>query len=376
MTADFAKTDICLLRTCKGGYSETFIDEHMARLPARVHLLRGTWFPHYSGNDNLIDGSRLVRSLCGFIPETCWDICFRGIFRRAFKKYLIANNIRAILAEYGPAGVAVMDVAREIGIPLIVHFHGYDAYDNKILFSYKRAYKDMFKIAAAVIAVSTDMASRLVSLGAPALKVKYIPYGVDLKKFTQIIPGENPAQFVGVGRFVEKKAPHLTLMAFYEVLQRVPEARLALIGDGPLLNRCRRWSRKMGIEAAVDLPGALSHLEVAKAMGGARAFIQHSVHTKRGDSEGTPVALLEAGAKGLPSVGTAHAGIKYVITHGKDGYLVNEMDYRSMSHYMIDLALDAGLANKLGYAARVNIENRYEISQQIAALWNVIAAAL
>ena len=48
----------------------------------------------------------------------------------------------------------------------------------------------------------------------------------------------------------------------------------------------------------------------------ARAFVQHSVTAADGDSEGTPVSILEAGAAGLPVVSTRHAGIPEGVVKG------------------------------------------------------------
>ena len=74
-------------------------------------------------------------------------------------------------------------------------------------------------------------------------KLHVIPCGVDVKQFR---PAEGiPLRLLAVGRFVEKKAPHLTIKAFAQVLTRFPEAQLDMIGGGALLEMCRALIREI-----------------------------------------------------------------------------------------------------------------------------------
>lgn len=185
----------------------------------------------------------------------------------------------------------------------------------------------------------------------------------------------NPPLFVGVGRFVEKKAPHLTLLAFRRVLDACPEARLRLLGDGPLMPVCRDMVRGLGMEHAVELPGAVPHAEVAEAMRGARAFVQHSVRAADGDCEGNPVAVMEAGAAGLPVVATRHAGIPETVLDGTTGLLVDERDVDGMAERMIELARDPALAGRLGRAARERIRAEFGMEKSIERLGRILTEA-
>ena len=137
---------------------------------------------------------------------------------------------------------------------------------------------------------------------------------------------------------VEKKAPHLVLATFARVLRECPDARLHFIGDGALLGVCRDLAAALGIDHAVTFLGAQPHDIVEREMRQARALVQHSVIASNGDSEGTPVAILEAGAMGLPVVATRHAGIPDVVADGVTGFLVEERDVCGMATHMLALA--------------------------------------
>jgi hypothetical protein len=80
---------------------ETFIQNHIERLPTPVKVI--------CGRDNFYDESErpLQTNLMNF---------------------LIENKIAAVLAEYGPTGVSIMDSCHNAQVPIIVHFHGFDAY--------------------------------------------------------------------------------------------------------------------------------------------------------------------------------------------------------------------------------------------------------
>jgi glycosyltransferase involved in cell wall biosynthesis len=94
----------------------------------------------------------------------------------------------------------------------------------------------------------------------------------------------------------------------------------------------------LSLEDNVVLPGALTPKEVHEQMAKASIFVQHSLTTPQsGDKEGTPVAIMEAMATGLPVISTNHAGIAEIIENGVSGILVDEFDSETMSEEMIRL---------------------------------------
>jgi len=219
------------------------------------------------------------------------------------------------------------------------------------------------------------MERQLLDLGAREEKLYYNPYGVDTSLFHNANPAHVAPIFLAVGRFVDKKAPYLTLLSFAKVKKKIPQARLKIIGDGPLLETCRQLAHALDI-AGIELPGPQTHAQVARTMQQARAFVQHSIKPSYGDSEGTPVAVLEAGAAGLPVVATRHGGIKDVVIHGQTGFLVDEGDVDGMVEYMIRLAEDPALAAQLGHTARQRICSHFSMEKSISGLWKIVLAVI
>jgi colanic acid/amylovoran biosynthesis glycosyltransferase len=351
--------------------SETFIRGHVSRLPATTVLVH-SWPPSIGESPVLSWPIRVGYKLRKRFSRNGGKGETTAAYIAAFRRF----RIDAVLAEYGTTGVDVMEACRTSEIPLIVHFHGFDASVNEVLVNHAEDYRKMFGQAAAIIAVSRTMVRKLISLGAPPEKVHWNPCGVDCEQFSGAEPQNAAPLFLAVGRFVEKKAPQLTLRAFAEAHKASPEARLRMIGEGPLLNECRVLVKELKIEGSVTLLGAQPHSIVREEMRLARAFVQHSVQASDGDCEGTPVGVLEACASGLPVISTRHAGIMDVVIQGETGFLTEGGDVAGMTHNMLRLIRDSGLAGRLGRASRLQIENHFSQAQSDCRLWSIIEACI
>jgi glycosyltransferase involved in cell wall biosynthesis len=361
---------ICVVTPYLPSPSETFIRGHVTDLPASALLVHG-WRPTV--------GERRVLSLPSRLLHKAGRMLFRtGIEREvtaAYMKVFRDHRADAVLAEYGATGVVVGAACRRLGIPLVVHFHGFDASVRSLLEEHVETYPAMFRSAAAIVAVSQAMRTKLISLGAPDAKVHYNPCGVDCGAFAGGSPADAPPVLLAVGRLVEKKAPQLTLTAFAEVFRAEPAARLRMIGDGPLLEACRELATALAIDQAVTFLGIQPPEVVQREMRGARAFVQHSVEGANGDCEGTPVGILEAGASGLPVVATRHGGIPDVVIEGETGFLVAEKDVSGMATHMLTLVRSPELAGRMGQQARARIEGHFSNARSLARLWSIIEAA-
>jgi glycosyltransferase involved in cell wall biosynthesis len=351
--------------------TETFIRAHAQRLPADTLFLHG-WRPTI--------GERMVLSF----PERVYLKARRMAFgesidletTRAYVRAFRRHGTHAVLAEYGTTAVQVLGACRELGIPLIAHFHGFDASIHSVLDEWRDRYRVMFAEADAIVAVSKRMRADLIAMGAPAERVHWNPCGVDCTEFEEADPGSAPPVLAAVGRFTEKKGPTYTIRAFACALRSVPDARLRMLGGGPLFDEAKALVEELGIGHAVELLGPRPHEEVPALMRSARAFVQHSIVASNGDSEGTPVAVLEAGATGLPVIATRHAGIPDVVIEEETGLLTDEKDVDGMAAHMVRVLSDAELARRLGRAARAHVEANFSMERSLERLWSVIESRL
>lgn len=358
--------------------SETFLTAHINQMPAPVVPLVGIpghrILIHEDGKtipdrSAIPLGLRWLARRAGFSTVASQD-------RKAFARFLNQRNICAVVAEYGPTAVSVMDACRDASVPLIAHFHGFDAYTGDVLENYKEKYLKLFEQAAAVIAVSRHMKAQLLSLGASDERTYVNACGADIPKGAQAHPQSSDIRFLMVGRLVEKKAPFLSLIAFAKLAETFPNARLDVVGDGVLLNACRQIATALGVAHQVTFHGAQPHAKVFELMRVSRCFIQHSVRTENNDHEGTPVGLLEAMGMGLPAVSTRHGGISDVIRDGVTGSLIDEYDVDGMSNAMLAYAEDAALAQRCGDAARLEVSEQWTTQLSINRLYDIITASM
>ena len=165
-------------------------------------------------------------------------------------------------------------------------------------------------------------------------------------------------------------------MAFKQALQHCPDAILELVGDGVLLGPCKRIIQALHLEGHVILHGTQDHDWVANKMKQVRAFVQHSVEAENGDSEGTPVSVLEAQCSGLPVVATRHAGIADVVIDGETGFLSEEGDVDRMAQNMIKvLIMPSEQLNVMSMNARQRILSHFGSDQTIDKLAGIIRQA-
>ena len=147
-------------------------------------------------------------------------------------------------AHFGPDGLRALPLSRQLGLPLIVTFHGSDAttldpLPNETPFGHRRylANKNVLRHGAFLfLAVSEFIRGKLLEQKFPAEKVVVHYIGVDTKLFSPVRIAAEP-MVLFVGRLSERKGPAYLIQAMASVQREHPEVELVLIGDGPLPKR-------------------------------------------------------------------------------------------------------------------------------------------
>jgi colanic acid/amylovoran biosynthesis glycosyltransferase len=361
---------LAIISVNKNAYSETFIKAHFDLLEGEKFLLYGGYKPIYYFDKSIVLSIPLI---IRFFIKYVFKV---DLLDYSIKHFLRRNKIEIILAEYGPTGCAVLDIAKELKIPMVVHFHGYDASSSKLINEYRDQYKQLFRYVSSVVAVSLVMKKNLVMLGADENKVVYDPYGPALI-FNDIIPDyDNSDSALFVGRFVDKKAPWLLIEMMKRILAKGVIIKLIMAGDGALLESCMGMVKICGLEKNIIFTGAISTAEIKNLMTHSFCYTQHSITTSDGETEGTPVSILEASQAGLPVISTNHAGIPDVIIHGETGFLVDEFDIDKMVEYLIFLHNNRKFAREMGMKGKIRIRDNFSLEKHISKLDKILGEAI
>lgn len=357
--------NIAILTNKPYDHCETFIKAQMDNLPFPIY--------HYWGN-------KIPFNLKSTKASVLKTFLYRlGIDKNnsnlnILSKELRSKQIDVVLAQYGTMGMETLKVCQKLNLPLVVHFHGHDAVRKSILKRYND-YNDLFSYnKLTVISVSNEMTKRLISIGCDKDKIKHNVYGPS-DSFLNLFPNYNKKQFISIGRFVEKKAPHLTILAFKQVVNKHKDAKLIYAGDGNLLDSCKDLVEALDLTENIIFAGRISSSQYQFFLKESIAYVQHSIEAQDGDMEGTPVSILEASAAGLPIISTLHAGIPDVILHQETGLLSKEKDIQTMTHNLLWIIEHIEEAKKMGMNGKKRIAANYTMTHHIDNLTRIITEA-
>lgn len=293
-----------------------------------------------------------------------------GKRKSSLKSFLIEHGVQCILAEFGNLAGPLVPIAKELNIPIFAYFRGYDV--SWVLANRHSRYfmKRTFNQITGIFAVSSYLVERLSQAGLNHPNTHVLPSGVDTSLFK---PGDkDPNMILSVGRFVPKKNPLLTVRAMARVLKIFPEARLEMIGDGPLLQPSINLAKELGISERITFLGVQQHHVVRQKLANASIYIQHSVMDNNGNTEGLPSSIQEAMSSGAAVIATQHAGIPEIISSGINGLLVAENDLDAYVDSICNLLSDQSLSSELAANARQTALNNLDCWIMQARLEDII----
>ena len=241
-------------------------------------------------------------------------------------------------------------VARSEGIPVVSTCHGFIDAGLRGRF-YQWLQRRALRRFDAVIAVSSPIAERVRMAGVPAQRIHLVPnvFASDAR----VVPRDEARRrldlpetpVIGwVGRLSAEKAPDLALEAFARLPRR--DARLVMIGGGPDEAALRRRAAALGINERVVWGGVVPD---AGAL-----FTAFDVFLLSSRTEGTPIALLEAVAAGVPIVATRVGGVPDLINESS-GVLVESGDVPGMAAAIADVLEKPDLARARAEPARARL---------------------
>jgi len=212
----------------------------------------------------------------------------------------------------------------------------------------------MRRVFDMTVAVSNDIAHSLAERsGVPAKRLSTIVNGIDVRN------GSSKKTRTSVDAFTIGSAGRLFPVKDYPLMVDVarmtcaarPNARFVLAGDGPEKGAIHDRIKACGLENRFTLLGHVDDMQAFYA--GLDIYINTSIH------EGMPMTVLEAMACRIPVVAFAVGGLSEIISHGHDGYLIQNRDAQEFSQRLVELIDDPDRLGTFGENAGSTVRNRF-----------------
>jgi glycosyltransferase involved in cell wall biosynthesis len=260
--------------------------------------------------------------------------------------------------------------------PWVVFHHGYTWPEFRV-----RLYNELdrwsLRRADQALTVSLPFREQLVRRGLKKSRIEIVHNAIDPEWGRRCSPEQVEAlrKEIGltsetqvlliVGRLSREK-DHITLLqAFQDVLRSGPErpVHLVIVGEGPERPRIEEALRSLGLERSVFLTGHQPSVEPWYAL--ADFSVLSSL------TEGSPNALLEAMAAGVPSVATRVGGVPEIASDGETALLVEANDRRAMAGALSRLISDTALAGRLALQGRQHVLSHYSPEARMQTLCGI-----
>src|SRR5262249_837470 len=199
----------------------------------------------------------------------------RSSWRRRVDELLADVRPTVVHAHFGPSGCEIADAARAAGVPLVTSLYGVDAAVLPYQPHRRAAYARLFAAGDLFLAEGPEMRRKIVAAGAPERRTVIQPIAVNTHRYPRWTPDET-LTVLFVGRFVEKKGLLDAVEAFARAHDRVPDARLTVVGAGPDEHAARDRVANRGLEHAVRFVGTQPHADVIDRLRRARVLVHPS----------------------------------------------------------------------------------------------------
>ncbi|WP_394619620.1 glycosyltransferase [Lentzea sp. JNUCC 0626] len=270
------------------------------------------------------------------------------------------------------SGITAVLGAHDTQVPVVQTFHALAVPHRE-----PTVERLLAQTAAHVVAVRTDEADDVVSMGIPRAKVSVIPHGVDLALFTphgSVAPRDRTRRIVTVGRLL----PHQGFDDLIVALSTLDHTELVIAGGSATghlrgdaeVRRLRALARVRGVASRVAFTGHVRYHQLPALLRSADVVACTPRHGSFG------VTALEAVACGVPVVVTAAVGLLDAVAHDQIGLRVPPQDPRALAEALNRLLTHTTRRALLVAAGRERVRARYSWDRIASEMAQVYTAAL
>jgi glycosyltransferase involved in cell wall biosynthesis len=268
--------------------------------------------------------------------------------------------------------------------PVLVHtYHGHSLsgyFSERTAAVYRAIERVLGRCTDRLLAVSDEVRDELVEMGvAPPSKFEVVPLGFDLKQFTLEDPDrqhvrESLRSELGIPSdalvvtLVARLVPIKRVDRFLSIASAIPNAHFLIVGDGELRESLR------GSPEALALGERLTWAGFRRDM--PAVCVGSDVVVQTSDNEGTPVALIEAQAAGVPVVSTSVGGTPSVVLDGETGWLVEPDGVDGFVRRLSALLKDESARARMGAAGQRRALERFGLERLVQRIDDIYGVLL
>lgn len=232
--------------------------------------------------------------------------------------------------------------------------------------AYRRDVRKTFGIANRVVVLSEEWRDYFAENVCDSEKIVVVHNGVKVPA-EPCSPCSNQ-DILFLGRLDARKSPDVLLRASRQVLERFPGTKVVFGGDGEI-EKNKALAEELGIANHCEFHGWVSGAEREGL------FARAAVYCLPSKNEGLPMSVLEAMARGIPTVATPVGGVPQVIEDGVSGFLVDVDDVDALSDRLSILLDEPGLRENVGAASRNTVTRLFNVDgsiKQLLALYRAL----
>jgi L-malate glycosyltransferase len=276
------------------------------------------------------------------------DVDIAHIFSASYWSFLLAPAPAWLFARMKTRG------SKTRRIQTLINYHSGEARDHVLRF---RSAKFVLSRVDKIVVPSGYLLDVFREFGLPAA---IVPNIVDLSQFRYRERTPLRPHLVCTRGFSTYYSVDVVVRAFVEVKKEYPEARLDLVGNGPLEGDVRKLVADLNL-TGVNFTGVVSHREIGKFYNQADIFINASW------LDNMPVSIIEAFAAGTPVVTTSPECMPYLVQHERTGLLSSVGDEKALAANVIRLLRDPELAARL--AENAHRESQHYTWEAVRGQW-------
>jgi glycosyltransferase involved in cell wall biosynthesis len=190
-----------------------------------------------------------------------------------------------------------------------------------------------------------------------------IPNGIDLMNYDALGFQRDYTNYVlYIGRLVFYKNLGVVISSFSEVVKKLPDSKLIIVGDGPMRDEWEKMVSNLNLNQNIEFTGYVSHEKKVELLSKCSALVLPSLF------EGFGLVLLEAFALSKPVLVADVKPYDEIIDNGIDGFVLPAHSSREWSEKIVFLLSNKTLSEKMGAKGRAKVENKYNIDNVISQI--------